>query len=205
MYRYINYWTIGLFTVTFWACTSHDIRQLAPEPISAYRIQTTENGVTVAADPFSSKPKCEQGFTIDLTEQGFVPILLVFDNQTQDNVLVVKDDIELVDTQGNVRKPVPANVMVSKFEHNKMAYALLGFGIFSYMSAEEANKKMLQDWSSKELPAEKVLIPGRKTHGAIYLEVGPGLATLPNAKLIVPLLNMRTGERKSGTLQIVSR
>ncbi len=82
--------------------------------ISAYRIQTTESGVAVAADPFSSKQKCEQGFTIDLTEQGFVPVLSVFENQTQDNILLVKYDIELVDSQGNVRKPVAANVMVSK-------------------------------------------------------------------------------------------
>jgi hypothetical protein len=205
MYRYVNYWIVGLLTSTFLGCTSHDIRQLSPDPISAYPIQTTENGVTVAADPFSSKQKCEQAFTMDLTEEGYVPILLVFENQTQDNVLLVKDDIELVDSRGNVRKPVAASVMVSKFEHNKIAYALLGFGIFSYMSAEDANKKMLQDWSSKELPAEKVLIPGRKAHGVIYLELGPGLTTLPNSKLIVPLLNMRTGERKSGTLQIVSQ
>ena|SRR5262245_47967167 len=194
---------ISIFSLMFLGCTSHDIKQLAPEPINAYQIQTTENGVVVAADPFSSKQRAEAAFTIDLTEQGFVPILLVMENRTKDNVLLVKDDIELTDSRGNIRKPVAANVMVSKFEHNKIAYALLGFGIFSYMSAEDANKKMLQDWSSKELPAEKILIPGRKTHGVVYFDLGPGLSTLPNSTLSVPLLNMRSSERMASTLRIV--
>jgi hypothetical protein len=94
--------------------------------------------------------------------------------------------------------------MISKFEHNKMAYALLGFGIFSYMSAEKANKKMLEDWSGKELPAEKVLFPGRKSHGVVYLYLGKaGLEAFPNSTLNVPLLNMRTGERKPVTLRLI--
>jgi hypothetical protein len=191
------------FALSFLGCASHDIRQLAPEPINAYQIQTTESGVVVAADPFHTKQRAEGSFTIDLTEHGFVPILLVLENRTTDNILLIKDDIELTDSRGNIRKPVAANVMVSKFEHNKIAYALLGFGIFSYMSAEDANRKMLQDWSSKELPAEKVLIPGRKTHGVVYFDLGPGLTTLSNSNLQVPLLNMRTSERKAAGLRMV--
>jgi hypothetical protein len=196
---------ISLLSFTFLGCASHDIRQLAPEPINAYQIKTTVNGVEVAADPFSSKAKTEAAFTLDLTEQGIVPILLVLENHTKDNILLLKDDIELTDSRGNIHKPVPANVVVSKFEHNKMAYALLGFGIFSYMSAEEANKKMLEDWSSKELPSEKVLIPSRKTHGVVYFDLGPGLATLSNSTLKVPLSNMRTSEPDTATLRILSQ
>lgn len=185
-------------------CASHEIRALIPEPLEAYRIQTSVGGVSIAAEPFSSKEKVEAAFTIDLTEQGYAPILLVMENRSPDNSLLVKNEIELVDSRGNIRKPVSANIMVEKFEHNKIAYALLGFGIFSYMSAEEANRKMRNDLSEKELPAEKVLIPNRKMHGAVYFELGPGLATLPNSTLRVPLLNMRTGERHSATLRIIS-
>jgi hypothetical protein len=177
---------------------------LAPDPIAGYRIQATESGVIVAADPFNTKEKAEAAFTIDLTEQGFVPVLLVFENRATDNVLLIKDDIELTDSRGNIRKPVGANIMVSKFEHDKIAYALLGFGIFSYMSAEDANRKMLQDWSSKELPAEKVLIPGRKLHGVVYFYLGkPGLEAFSNSTLNVPLLNMRTNERTGSSLRMV--
>jgi len=194
---------IFLLALGLVGCASHDIRQLTPEDISTYKNRASQDGVSVAADVFDNKQKTEGAFTIDLTENGFVPILVIVDNPTKDNILLIKDDITLTDSKGNIRRPVPANIMVSKFEHNKIAYALLGFGLFSYISADEANRKMLQDWSSKELPAEKVMIPGRKSHGVAYFDLGQGLATLPNSTLAVPLLNMRTGERGVITLPLV--
>ena len=186
--------SMAVLAIMLSGCASHEIKALTPEPIQAYRLQTTEGGLSVAAEPFTTKDKVEAVFTIDLTAEGYCPILLVMENRSADNVLVIKDDIELIDSRGNVRKPIPANVMVEKFKHNAMAYAILGFGIFSYMSAEDANKKMVSDLSGKELPAEKVLIQNRKTHGVVYFELGPGLATLPNAMLNVPFHNMRTGK-----------
>jgi hypothetical protein len=55
-----------------------------------------------------------------------------------------------------------------------MVYALLGFGIFSYMSADDANKKMAADWASKELPKEVIVGPGRKSSGFIYVKLPNG-------------------------------
>jgi hypothetical protein len=72
--------------------------------------------------------------------------------------------------------------MADACEHNKMAYALLGFGIFSYMSADEANRKMASDWRDKELPDTFIINPGRQRHGFLYFELPegdtPGGATL---------------------------
>jgi len=191
-----------LGVMALFGCASHEIKALTPHPIEAYQIRQAVAGVTIAADPYNTKEKVQQAFTLDLSEEGFCPILLVMDNRSNDNILLVKDDIELVDSRGNVLKPTPANVMIEKFEKNKMAYALLGFGIFSYMSAEEANKKMLSDWSGKELPADKILIPNRKAHGVVYFKVGERLTTLPNSTLHIPLRNMRTQEMHSVKLRI---
>jgi len=184
------------------ACASHEIKGLAPQPIEAYLLRETTADVTIAAEPLATKEKAEATFAVDLTEQGYAPVLLVMENRSGDNILLVKDDIELVDSRGNVRKSTSSEVMIEKFEHNKMAYALLGFGIFSYMSAEEANKKMRSDWSSKELSAEKILLPNRKSHGVVYFELGPGLPTLPNSSLRIPLQHLRTGERHTINLRI---
>lgn len=190
--------TIGLY-----GCPSHQIMALTPQSIDTYIVRESVNDVTIAADPFNTKEKVEKAFTIDLTEEGYVPVLLVMQNQSQDNILLHRDDIELVDTRGNVIKPTPANVMAGSFEHNKVALALIGFGIFSYAAAEDANKAMLRDWGEKELPAEKVLIPNRKTHGVAYFRFEKGLATLPNSTLHIPLHNMRTGETHSVKLRIL--
>ncbi len=188
---------MGLF-----GCASHKIKALTPESIEAYRVQETVGDVTIAADAFDTEKEVEETFTVNLNAGGYVPVLLVMDNHSEDNMLLVKDEIELLDSAGNMLKPVPANVMVEDFEHNKMAYALLGFGIFSYMSAEEANEDMKKDWSGKELPMEKVLIPHRKIYGVIYFKLGEGLAALSNSTLHVPVHNMRTGETHSAKLRL---
>ncbi len=188
----------------FIGCAIHEIRALKPERIGAYSIRTVEDGVEIAAKPYSSKEEVEAAFYLDLTEEGYVPILLVMENRTSESILLLKEEINLIDSQGNIHTPISANVMAEKFEHNKMAYALLGFGIFSYMSAEEANKKMRRDWSDKELPAEKVLLPKRKIHGVVYFQLAPGLATLPNATLEIPLRNMKSGQSHRAKLRITS-
>lgn len=189
--------TIGLY-----GCPSHKMMALTPQPIGAYPIQETVNDVTIAAEAFHTKEKSEKAFTVDLTEEGYVPILLVMQNQSEDNILLLRDDMELIDSRGNVINPFPANVMAEDFEHNKVALALVGFGIFSYAAAEEANKEMLRDWSEKGLPVEKILIPNRKAHGVVYFKLEKGLATLPNSTLHIPISNMRTGETYSLKLRV---
>ena len=188
------------------ACASHEIKALAPHPIDAYPVRGTAMEVTIAVEPLATKEKAEAAFSVDLTEQGYAPLLLAMESRSGDNVLLVKDAIELVDSRGNLHKPTSANAMVEKFEHNKtkiVPLILLGFlGLPSYMSADEADKKMRSDWTSKELPSQEVLLPNRKAHGVVYFELGPGLTTLPNATLRIPLQNLKTGENQSVTLRI---
>ena len=50
---------------------------LAPQPIDSYPLRQTLGGVTVAAEPLATKEKTEAAFTVDLTEQGYAPILVV--------------------------------------------------------------------------------------------------------------------------------
>ena len=173
--------TLLLFMLA--GCASHEVKNLVVKSTDDYASKEEVAGVTVAIEAYETKEKVEEAFTINLTEEGIVPILLVMENQSNVSYHLLKDEIELIDTQGNVRNPVSAAAVAQKFEHNKMVYALLGFGIFSYMSAEEANKKMLSDWREKELSEEKVLNPKRKVSGAVYFDLGKSLDALPNSIL----------------------
>lgn len=81
-------------------------------------------------------------FYLDVTSRGYFPIFIAVRNDSKnDNILILRDSAVL-DCVGTHYRPVRNTVMYNDFERNKMAYALLGFGIFSYMSAEEANRKM---------------------------------------------------------------
>ena len=61
--------------IVLFACASHEIKALAPQPIGAYQLRETTADVTIAAEPLATKEKAEATFTVDLTEQGYAPIL----------------------------------------------------------------------------------------------------------------------------------
>jgi hypothetical protein len=191
-----------LLFVAIAGCASHTAKDLNPDPVDAYRIRTTEAGLTIAADVFHPRWKVEAAFTVDLNEHGYLPILLIIENRTGDKFQLRTADIELRDGRGRVRRPIPVEAMAHKLEHNPILYGALGFGILSYKSAEEANKKMLDDWGGKELPPQSVLLPRRTTHGVVYFDLGQGFMIPPKSTLRLSFSNMWTGERRSVRLPL---
>jgi len=143
--------------------------------VSEYTNVSTIAGVTIAADLLSNPDKIKEGFYVNLAEKDYYPVQIVAQNNTGARLLLTKDSIEVSDTAGNVYRPINVTVMSDDFEHNKMAYALLGFGIFSYMSADDANKKMASDWASKEMASEVILNPTRRNAGFVYLKMPKGV------------------------------
>jgi hypothetical protein len=172
---------IGLFAALASAvlftsgCATYKVGAISERDISEYSNASTISGVTVAADLLSSPERIQQGFYINLAEKDYYPVQIVAQNNTDARLLLTKDSIEVADAAGNVYRPINVKVMSDEFEHNKMAYALLGFGIFSYMSADDANKKMASDWAEKELASEVILNPSRRNAGFIYLKMPTGV------------------------------
>ena len=136
-----------------------------------------ESGIFLAADPYDSSEKAKQGFHVDVTQKNFYPVHLIFQNDTGYKIILLRETVVLIDAAENKCVPSPSQVMADACEHNKMAYALLGFGIFSYMSAEEANRKMAADWRDKEIPEMLYILPGRKKDGFVYFELPEGKTT----------------------------
>ena len=159
----------------FTGCTSYQIGNTQTRDINQYANSVNIQGVSAAADLYATEAKTKEGFYVNLTERDYYPVQLVIQNDGADTILLLKSDIAISDASGNEYKPVNAAVMVDEFEHNKMAYALLGFGIFSYMSADDANKKMAADWHSKELNDETIINTSRKNSGFVYFKMPKGM------------------------------
>jgi hypothetical protein len=174
-------------------CASYQSRVISASPIDSYSLSTRNNGIFFAADPFDTPEKAQEGFYADVTSQGYYPVLLIFKNNTSDKILVPRETVE-IESGSSLYRPVRSSNMYNDFEHNKMAYALLGFGIFSYMSAEEANRKMETDWREKEMPEQLVVLPGRTAHGFVYFKLPQG-TTLRGGKLKVEAEKM--GQKKT--------
>jgi hypothetical protein len=155
-------------------CATYKRTTVEVGKIETYQSLMSTKGITVAADPIKNSEEAKESFYVDVTEVSFFPILIVVQNDTNDRIYFLKDSVELIAPNGNLYRPVSSAIMAEACEHNKMAYALLGFGIFSYMSAEEANSKMASDWRDKELPDTFIVNPGRKRHGFLYFELPEG-------------------------------
>jgi hypothetical protein len=155
-------------------CATYKRTTVEVGTIETYKSQVSTKGIIVAADPIKNSEEAKERFYVDVTEVSFFPILIVAQNDSNDRIYFLKDTVELTNPSGNIYRPVSSAHMADTCEHNKMAYALLGFGIFSYMSAEEANRKMASDWRDKELPDTFIVNPGRKRHGFLYFELPEG-------------------------------
>jgi hypothetical protein len=132
------------------------------------------NDITLAADPYDTEAKVIEAFDENLLEKGYYPIKVLVENGSDNRIMIFRESVELQDANGYSYRPVSASVMADDFEDNKIAYALLGFGIFSYMSADDANKERTADYEAKDL-AETQIIPAGRSRGAfVYFQLPQG-------------------------------
>jgi hypothetical protein len=155
-------------------CATHKAGYVPIKDVNQYVNYQKFDDVEVAADLYAEEAKTKEGFYINVNEKSFYPINLIIKNNSQSRLLTYKNNIKLVDSLGNQYSPTSCSVMSEEFAHNKMAYALLGFGIFSYMSADDANKKMETDWREKELPGELITNPRQRNSGFLYFKLPQG-------------------------------
>jgi hypothetical protein len=168
---------VFLVCISSYGCATHQVNQIESRSVESYTNTVVLDGVSAAADAYDNAEKAQRGFYQDVTREGFFPVQLVFKNDTNDRVIVLRETIELIHTSGNIYRPVRSTAIYNSFENNKIAYALLGFGIFSYMSAEEANRKMETDYRDKELAEQVIILPGLRANGFAYFQLPKGSTT----------------------------
>ena len=172
-------------------CASYKGGTSAYREVTQFSNVQQVDGISVAAEAMTDSSKIKEIFYKDLAGGDYYPIEVVIHNATANRVLVMKDKIEVVSVNGSSYRPINVSVMIDEFENSKMAYALLGFDEFSYMSADDANKKMASDWTSKELPRELIVNPNRRESGFVYVKFSKG--TKPSGmQLVVPVENLET-------------
>lgn len=158
-------------------CASYKHGTVNVGSLNEYSNSTSSGGIIAAAEPYDSTEKAKEAFYEDVTSEGFYPINLIVQNNSGDRIMILRESVELIDASENSYTLVRSIIMAEAMEHNKMAYALLGFGIFSYSSAEEANRKMASDWKEKELPEQLIIPDGRKKNGFLYFKLPKGQTT----------------------------
>lgn len=188
----------GWVACTF-GCKTYPVRAVPATSISEISARQTINGVTLAALPCATTAECKAIFNFPMTDKGYVPILLVVDNEGADTVEVIRSSIELVSPSGDLLAPIDASVVASQFGRNAMAEAILLFGIFSYADADKYNDAMVRDWQEKGLKEIKIVAPGRTARNYVYFNTGKG-APIEGSRLRVPV--EWRGSRRTTTFDI---
>lgn len=169
--------TLGIGTLvslTLSACASYEQQSVNYGVSDLYTNSVTVNNITLAAEPFDTQAEVEGAFDENLIEKGYYPIKILIENNSDDRVLILRDSVQLRDNSGYNYTPVTSSEMAEDFEDNKMAYALLGFGIFSYMSAEDANEERSADYQAKELGESQIIQRGRSNGSFVYFKLPQG-------------------------------
>jgi len=170
---------IALFLLLgFTNCATYKQRRIDIHPADEYpHLSAAHEGIVVAADPYHSTEKAKQGFYVDVTRKGFLPVNMIVMNDTNEEVRVSKESIELIDENGLSYEPVDAKVMFDNHKENPLARFVAGsvisvsIGTVSAVSAIIANRKMRADWREKEMPDELIIESGKQMNGFVYFRV----------------------------------
>ncbi|MCP5368744.1 MAG: hypothetical protein H6907_18865 [Hyphomicrobiales bacterium] len=156
-------------------CASYDRKTVNVRKLDEYVAKASAGGVSMAAEAFDTPEGSKAILDEDVTEKGYVPVQVVFENATGERVLILRASVELEDSSGRTYRPANSAEVADAVKDNKMAYALLGFGIFSYMSAEDANNDRGADYRQKSLPENLIVSPRRTENGLLFFNVGKGV------------------------------
>jgi len=183
------------------ACASHKAGFIPVKNTNEYMNYQKQEDVEIAADLYANELKTKEGFYLNVNEKNFYPVNLIVRNNSEGRLFLLKADVRIVDSVGNQYFPTSCSVMSGEFERSKIAYALLGFGIFSYLSADEANKRMETDRREKELANDLVISPGQRASGFVYFKMPEGFK--PNGMILkVKLESPETKKTHSFDLQL---
>ncbi len=92
-------------------CASYQAGKIDVRAVDEYPLRTAVEGISLAADPYDSTDKAKEGFYVDLTSEGFYPVNLIFKNDTNDRVIVLRETVELIDASGNIHRPVRSTLV----------------------------------------------------------------------------------------------
>jgi hypothetical protein len=84
-------------------------------PASSYQHKQTNNGITVAADPYASGDKIKAAFgKVDPYQYGILPVLVVIQNDTKESIRLDRMKVDLVSPKQRVAATPPREVKFAR-------------------------------------------------------------------------------------------
>ena len=171
------------------ACASHDTKTVHLNKPELYAANSSYEEFVVGAELYDTDAKTKAAFDQELVRKGIYPIQISLQNNSDQTLLVLRDQIELTSNASNPVRPMAAAEVAEEVEANAIAHAVFGFGIFSYAAAQEANSEREADFANKQLPEEWIIRPGRMSGGFVFFRMAEG-EKAAGRTLTIPVENM---------------
>jgi hypothetical protein len=161
-------------------------KKFSPPPLSAIEAKVTNDGVTVAAIPYTTSEQAKPAFgKVNPYQHGVLPVLMVIQNDTNKAIKLDGMRIEYIDRDRERIENTPAaDVPYAKSPRKPT----IGPGPIPGINIKKKNPLAAEEIETRAWAA-KMLPPGESAHGFVYFRTGHR----PGAKLYV------TGIEEAGT------
>ncbi|ACH37108.1 lipoprotein, putative [Citrifermentans bemidjiense Bem] len=112
----------------FSACTSYKSQYVSFRPPEAYTNYREVNGVSMGGEAYPDADSAEKAFGFDIKGAGLLPVMLVFDNKSANNLELISGQTFLVDDGGNYWPVVPNNTAFDRLESSTQFASFFGKG-----------------------------------------------------------------------------
>jgi hypothetical protein len=161
-------------------------KKFTPPPLSSINGKVTNEGVTVAAIPYTTDEQAKPAFgKLNPYEHGVLPVLMVIQNNTQKAIKLDQMKVEYIDrSRERIENTPAAEVPYVKGPPKPR----VGPGPIPGINIKKKNPLAAEEIETRSWAA-KMLPPGESAHGFVYFRTGHR----PGAKLYV------TGMQEAGS------
>lgn len=169
----------------------YEVKDLQIRPAGEYSAHLNFQSVVIGAYPCETEVKTLELFdTKKLHEKGFLPVLLVIDNNNIFPIQILESDIYLVDRTGKQERPIPYMDVLLEVSLKKPITESLK----KKQLDKIVKKEMRLDFEHKSF-GEKLIGPNSSDHGVVFFRL-PEDGELNGYRLYLPeVLNF--SERKA--------
>jgi hypothetical protein len=176
-------------------CASYTPSTVSVPSIATAPAKITDDGVTVAADPWVQRDRQQSAFDADLADEDVIPVQVVVQNASGRPVWVRASDISLVVPDGRQVPTSSASSVAAKLQSSgrvigwTVAFGVIGF-LASATAEEQARNARVQDYRQKELTEARVE-PQGSAHGFVFFILPKGTPPFDRADLVVRFVDLQ--------------
>lgn len=185
-----------LFGSIFLLASDYRIKTVKVLPIESYAARAEMDGVTIAADPYSTNRKSYSAFDVKgLNSRGYFPIHVIIQNSSQVYLTIRTRNVTLITASGQPLYTTPATVVVEDVVKAGLVNKLPTMTSPDQSSSVKSGSP-LSDFTSKEL-TNRLIDPGTVSNGFLFFFTpDPKINIFAGSTLYIPKLE-EEGTRKA--------